>query len=72
MLIDECVEATGRVHENVAQSFVDRGASVPDLVDNRLQNDDVGDRVLLEHIDLIQDHVRVEQQIMFGGEKLAF
>lgn len=71
MLVDESVESTSRVQENIAQSLVNRRALVLHLIEHSLQHDDIRNCVLFDQIDLIENDICVEQQVMRISDQRA-
>lgn len=72
MLVDESVESTSRVQENIAQSFVNGGALMLHLVEHCLQHDDIRNCILFEDVNLVENDIRVEQQVMGISDQRAF
>lgn len=71
MFIDERVETTCRILDDLTQPLVDLCALVTHLVENGLQDDDIFDDVFFEHIDLVEHDVGVEQEIVWLTDDVA-
>ena len=52
------------IHKKSSQAVVQRHAVIPHLICHRLHDDHVGKDRRLEHIHLVQDHIRVHYHIM--------
>lgn len=71
VFVHERVEPPIRIVQHLEQFLVHQRALVLDLVEDGVQNDDVAQNGLLEHMDLIENNVRVQHQIMGEREQAA-
>lgn len=64
VLIDEHVELSAGSLQDVPEFLVDDGTLVFHLVQDRVQDNYILQYVLLEHIDLIQNDIRVQDEVV--------
>lgn len=64
VFIDEHVELSAGSLQDVPEFLVDDGTLVFHLVQDRVQDDYILQYVLLEHIDLIQNDIRVQDEVV--------
>lgn len=70
VLVGEGVEVLLLVLDQVLEPLVDRGAAVPDLLQDRLEDDHVPNDGIFQHIDLQQDGRRLRDEPADPGRQL--
>lgn len=71
VLVDEHIEVPGAVVDDLIESLVNGGAPVLHLVEHGGQNDYVAQNILLQHVDLVQNHICVQNEIVREFEEGA-
>lgn len=60
MFIDKSIKFPRWIYENVTKSFVNSCTSMSHFIDNRLNNYNIFNDILLEYVNLIKNDIGVE------------
>jgi len=71
VLVDEHIEVPGAIVNDFIEPLVDGGALVLDLVQHGGQDDHVAQHILLQHVDLVQNHIGVQNEVVRKLEETA-
>lgn len=71
VLVHERVESSSWIRQDSAKSLVRCGTSVLNFIENSRQDNNIFDEIVFENVNLIQDHIRVKQQVVRFANQLA-